>query len=138
MVSFKVQLDLHGGCFTITRWPCNIIKNSPTHHFFFNSYLFPCSCFSSPQFNISCDQFIPSIHFSLIRQNNLPPSTRRIYSKSFLETLFNFWSPNPLSILSSRLFIIVEFTGIKFCYLWADCLGNSGQSDGIISLKLFF
>ena len=38
MVSFKVQFDLHGGCFTIPRWPCNIIKNSQTHVLFLTCF----------------------------------------------------------------------------------------------------
>lgn len=44
-----------------------------------------------------------TIHLSLIREDDLPASTRRIDGKGLLEALFNIRAPHPLSIIVYRL-----------------------------------
>lgn len=44
-----------------------------------------------------------TVHLSLIGEDDLPASTRRIDGKSLLEALFNIRAPHPLSIVVYRL-----------------------------------
>lgn len=47
--------------------------------------------------------FVLTIHLSLIRQDNLPPSARRIDGQGLLEALLNLRAPHSLSIIVCRL-----------------------------------
>lgn len=44
-----------------------------------------------------------TIHLSLVRQDNLPPSARRIDGQGLLEALLNLRAPHSLSIIVCRL-----------------------------------
>lgn len=52
---------------------------------------------------ISNYNFVLTIHLSLIRQDNLPPSARRIDGQGLLEALLNLRAPHSLSIIVCRL-----------------------------------
>lgn len=52
---------------------------------------------------ISKYNFVLTIHLSLIRQDNLPPSARRIDGQGLLEALLNLRAPHSLGIIVCRL-----------------------------------
>lgn len=47
-----------------------------------------------------------TVHFTLVGQNDLPASARRVYSQGFLKTLLDVRAPHPLRI-SRRQFLVV-------------------------------
>lgn len=55
------------------------------------------------KYAIAAPASVLTIHLSLIREDDLPASTRRIDGQGLLEALFNIRAPHPLCIIVYRL-----------------------------------
>ena len=74
--------------------------------------LFPCSCLARPQLDVPGYQLVPSIHLSLVRQDDLAPSTWRVDGQRLHEGLLDLRSPDTLGVLGAGVLVVVKFTGV--------------------------
>ena len=97
--------------------------------------LFPCSCLACPQLDVPGYQLVPSVHLSLVRQDDLTPSTWRVDCQRLHEGLLNLRSPDTLGVLCACVLVVVKFAGVILGNLAGNCLRNSRKPDRIIALE---
>ena len=88
-----------------------------------------------PELDVARYQLVPPVHLALVRQDDLPPPTRRVDGQRLLEALFDFRGPDSLGVLTSGLLVVVKLAGVELCYLGADGLRHSRQSDRVVTLQ---
>ena len=76
--------------------------------------LFPCSCLARPQLDVPGYQLVPPVHLSLVRQDDLAPSTWRVDGQRLHEGLLDLRSPDTLGVLGAGVLVVVKFTGVIF------------------------
>ena len=95
---------------------------SPGQHLDVAAHLLPRPRLAGSELDVPGDQLVPPVHLALVRKDNLPPAAWWIDGQRLLEALLNVRGPDALRVLVSHLLVIIELTGVKLCYLRADCL----------------
>ena len=106
----------------------------PGQHLDVAAHLLPRPRHAGPQLDVPSYQLVPPVHLPLVRQDDLPPTTRRIDCQRFHEALLNLRSPNSLGVLVARVLVVVELARVVLCDLGADRLRDARQTDCIVSL----
>ena len=94
----------------------------PGQHLDVRADLLPRPRLAGPQLDIPSYQLVPPVHLPLVRQDDLPSTTRRIDGQGLLEALLNLRSPNSLGVLVARLLVVVKLARVVLGNLRADRL----------------
>ena len=106
----------------------------PRQHLDVRADLLPRPRLAGPQLDVPSYQLVPPVHLPLVRQDDLPPTARRVDGQRFHEALLYLRSPNSLGVLVARVLVVVELARVVLCDLGADRLRDARQTDCIVSL----